>query len=660
MKRPRFALSIMLGAMAASISALGFPPVSNSPAAVGGSPNAALICPASSLAAESHPFHWFERSEAGPPEVAVDNWLLTIRAPADSAEAAAPVAEASSSAAAPAEVAVAEEAVEEAAVNAGEAVASDDVALFDANYCDGACQWDCQTMAEAQSPCIAEAASSDIAASTPAAMSLDACDLSIAECEEEYESARTLALELCGLAWIDESGICEDFRLAAPEAVATTSDASDLAADYRHSTGLADALRLNMEQGRPRRVVRPNVPAAPIAAPSADVSFEEVVANDLVLSTLASSADAYAKFYRLQQSADEVAGWMQAIARNVTSGLSDVLDLAAVKMAAEPTDAIAEVAPEAAVEVAKVPVHTISIVRPRENEFTLEGFELVSESDSRFVFVRATPVVIGGPVADVEVEEPSVANSFELVIDGPNRFLFLRKQGFKAPQEEPARSVAVLLPRPVPPAASIGIDADWLAWDYFRFQVEKVMELSNCNTTGEAAVTGTDISSHDSLACDDFDGPEAWDCLAYARQDDSIRDQIKAEEAASDGRDDTIQALIREQAEAEGANLSPSDSLDAIAPLGAPTGCHGEDPVGCLSHRAQLRTERFAQSAAWSIHKLAALLDSFADELRNAAGVPATEPSPSPTAPTSTGGDLEPSSQRTASQRFLSELYLGL
>ena len=76
-----------------------------------------------------------------------------------------------------------------------------------------------------------------------------------------------------------------------------------------------------------------------------------------------------------------------------------------------------------------------------------------------------------------------MANSFELVIDGPDRFLFLRKQGFNAPQAEPARSVAVLLPRPLPPAAAIGLDADWLAWDYFRFQVDNALELSNCNTT---------------------------------------------------------------------------------------------------------------------------------------------------------------------------------
>ena len=89
------------------------------------------------------------------------------------------------------------------------------------------------------------------------------------------------------------------------------------------------------------------------------------------------------------------------------------------------------------------------------------------------------------------------------------------------------------------------------------------------------------------------------------------------------GADDAIQSLIREQAVAEGDTPFAASSLDEIAPISAPLGCHGADPIGCLTHRAQLRTERFAQSAAWSISKLAALLESCADELRQAAALQA-------------------------------------
>ena len=170
MRRPRFALSIMLGAMAASISALGFPPVSNSPVAVGGAPNAALICPVSSLAAESHPFHWFERSEAGPTEVAVDNWLLTIRAHQIRHDAVPSTTEPCDAEATPRR---------------------------------GCCRR--RRRFHSRSELLRRSLPLGLPAQlprtaaecTPQAMSLDACDLSIGECEEEYETARSLALELC-------------------------------------------------------------------------------------------------------------------------------------------------------------------------------------------------------------------------------------------------------------------------------------------------------------------------------------------------------------------------------------------------------------------------------------------------------------------------------
>ncbi|MBL9124278.1 MAG: hypothetical protein JNG90_11645 [Planctomycetaceae bacterium] len=651
MKRPRFALSIMLGAMAASIAALGFPPVSNSPAAVGGAPNAALICPASSLAAESHPFHWFERAESSQPDIAVDNWLLTVRAPVDSAEAAV------------------------ARTEAAEMVAAVDEPTSAAQVvmdCRSAWGWDCGADAAAA-----------VGESERPAMRLEDCDLSIAECLEEYEAAKRVALEFTGLAWIEEAGSDRDFRLDVPASRrADVSDASALAADYRHSTGLADVLRINIREGRPPRVIRPLEPvASAVPAQVEDVSFEDSLADDLVLTAIATSADAYQKFYRLQQSADDVAGLLREVARNVTAGMSDLLEFASAAQSAQARVAEAP-APAGEVEEAKpAAVRTISVVRPAEADIAADGFELVSDDGHRYVYVRAVPLFAGSapaPTVSAQVE-PSVTNSFELVIDGPDRFLFLRKEGFKettavapvvseaapafpgASADEAAaanlagHSMAVLLPRPLPPAATVGIDADWLAWDYFRFQVDRALQLQNCATS----------SPGDSLDCDDFAAAESWDCLAAARHQDTLREQIAAEEAASDGAGDAIQSVIREQAASEGAPLPATGLPGEIAPLSAPLGCHGVDPVGCLTHRAQIRNERFAHSAAWSLHKLAALLESCADELRRAAGLAPTDgaPEPSgvdPTGPASASGDLTPTEPRTASQRFLSELYLGL
>lgn len=572
MKRPRFALSMILGAMAASMLALGLPPCPHGSAANGGSPNAALICPTSSLAAESHPFNWFERAESAAPGEETDPWLHTIPAPHNPSTA----------------------------------------------------------------------------------MRLEACDLSVVSKapavggQATEQSIAQLALEVCGLAWAEELGWCPDFVYGAPPANdATTVDASAVAADYRHSTGHSDALRINLHEGRPPRVARLLIPAPPADLP-VNKSFEESLAFDVVLTTIASSADAYERYYLLEQSADRAAAWMHALAGKITSGLTDIMELAATMRTESPAVVNEEIA---AVPDDSQPLHTISVVRRSEEEDRDDGeFELVSDSDSRFVFVRSSPAFLDYVTPAADDIEPSVTNSFELVIDGPDRFLFLRKSGFEAPAVPASRSVSVLLPRPTPAGAGIGRKLDCLAWDYLRLQVTDVMHLA-----------GTRLESHGNLL-DAASGPQAWNCLAYARSD-SPRDQIAAEEAASSGANDAIQSLIHAQGAAEGVGSQQ------FAPItNAPSiGCYGADPIGCLTDRKRLRAERWAQSAAWSISRMAIVLEECAVRLREVAAEQAAAMAPATSSEnldsagrTGADGWLEPAQHSTASQRFLSELYLGL
>jgi hypothetical protein len=206
-----------------------------------------------------------------------------------------------------------------------------------------------------------------------------------------------------------------------------------------------------------------------------------------------------------------------------------------------------------------------------------------------------------------------------------------------------------MLPRPFPPGSAIGIDADWLAWDYFTFQATDEFESGN-----RASL----------LDCSP--DPVDWDCVSWARNQDAPREQIEAEEAASGGSSDTIQSQIKAQAEAEGVGNSAipgSSPSDALFIPHSPPGCHGADPVGCLSLRSQMRAERWAASTAWSLTRLAAVLEHCASRLRETVAAPASNTEPQqPAAADSTraSGWLEPSDYTAASQQFLSELYLGL
>lgn len=573
MTRPSFALSMMLGAMAASLLALGFPPCSNAPTAVGASPNAALICPASSLAAELHPFRWFDTPGA----------ILQ-------AEAAAVASESPR------------------AAERGPALRLETCNLS-----------------------IVPDLSSNQAINDPVAPFEDLVDLI------------DLAWDLCGLGRADSLGWCPEFVYAAPPIPqCTISDASTLVADYRHSTGHAEAMRINLREGK---VVAP--PPSAAQAPIL-VSAGQPVEAAWMEPALSAGRDYYTRYYAVQKSADLAADWLYRLAERLTYGLGGV----AARNEAPPSE--------------RIPVHTVSVVRRTADDYAPEAFELVSSGPTRFVYVRSSAFDDEPTRVETYEYEPTVTNSFEVVIDGPERFLFLRKVGFGGETSPTSRRMAVMLPRPLPAAATLGLEgpastAPWLRWDYYKFEVAAPVE---------SRLRVTPVAAHGKLAAWEPSDEPSWDCLAYARQDqgdDSPSDQIAAEEAASDGPGDGIQSLIKAQAASEGTCFPPAYQSNLVDPLAdfplpsAPAGCKGPDPVGCLTHRTQMRAERLAHSAAWSFSRLATVLEGFAGRLREAAETQeANRQSPVNRKQAHARGWLEPAEYSTASQRFLSELYLGL
>lgn len=549
MRHPRFALSVMLGAMALSLAALGIPPCANGPAAGRDAPNAALICPTSSLAGESHPFRWFETPDTGYQSEVFDGWLRTAVVPQ----------------------------------------------------------------------------------SAPTAMQLEHCDLSVAFRETPEAVATRLALGLCGLAWLGDLGGDAELSPAAHRGTsALTTDASDLVGDYRHSTGQAELMRINRREGwiAARSAVRRHHADDYAAQPSAVPSGR--FPDDFVALPSAQTRSSYERFYRAQHSADAVTAWVRAFARELTSGLSE-LGSTTLRSAGP----------------SQVPVRAISVAMPAEDSSEIGDFELVSDVESRFVYLRTIPPAEDQWPVVADAEEYR-EDAFEAVVDGPERFVYLRTDGAPAPPLGRGHSIAVILPRPFPPGSAIGIDADWQAWEYFTFQV-----------SGEIESADSRSDEDDSAAADH------WERAAWSSDEDTPREQVEAEEEASDGDSDAIRALIEAQAEAEGAKQPAVPEKEPAGELElphAPPGCHGSDPVGCLNLRAEMRAQRWAASAAWSLTRLAALCEQLASRLRDTAAEPTTTPSGQPESGGTTrhGGCLEPVEQTTASQRFLSELYLGL